>query len=118
MNDPNGPPVNVCKQLEVPLRQSGIGEGSYRNTTCDPNPADPAGCLCTFDVSETGGPSGTYQLSDDHTIVHLPGSNFPQRATYCNKGDSLELTGADGAYLFDVRGLRTFKLARMAAPPP
>jgi hypothetical protein len=117
-NPDAGPPVNVCKQLEAPLRQSGMGEGSYQNTTCEPNSADPAGCLCTFDVSETGGPSGSYQLFDDHTIVHLPGSNFPQKATFCNRGDSLELTGANGAYLFDVRGLRTFKLQRVTTPPP
>ena len=120
--DPNnldgGPPVNVCKQLEAPLRSSGANEGSYPNTTCEPNPVDLAGCLCTFDVTETGGPSGSYQLLDDHTIVHIPGSNFPQKATFCNKGDSLELTGANGAYLFDVRGLRTFKLTRVTTPMP
>jgi hypothetical protein len=114
-NDPTGPPVNICKQLEVPLAASGAGEGSYRNTTCDPNPADPAGCLCTFDVSETGGPAGSYQLLNGNTILQLPGSNFPQKVTFCNKGDSLQLTGADGEYLFDIRGLRTMDL--VPAPP-
>jgi len=115
VNDPNGPPVNVCKQLEVPLRESGAGEGSYRNTTCEPNPDDPLGCLCFFDVSETGGPSGTYQLLNNNTILHYPFTNFPQKVTFCNKGDSLELTGTDGAYLFDVKGLRTFDLVRAPA---
>jgi hypothetical protein len=118
VNDPNGPPVNVCKQLEVPLRASGLGEGSYRNTTCEPNPADPAGCLCAFDVTETGGPSGSFQQIDGNTLLHLPGSNFPQKVTFCNKGDRLELTGTSGAYLFDVRGLRTFDLVRAPPPPP
>jgi hypothetical protein len=116
VNDPNGPPVGVCKQLEVPLRASGLGEGSYRNTTCYPNPADPAGCLCDFDVTETGGPSGSYQLLDGNTIVHLPATNFPQKVTYCNKGNTLELTGANGDYLFGTRGLRTLDLVRASMP--
>jgi hypothetical protein len=115
---PGGPPVNICKQLEVPLAASGLGEGSYRNTSCDPNPADPGGCLCVFDVSEAGGGAGTYQLLNNNTILHLPFTNFPQRVTFCNKGDSLELTGANGDYLFGVRGLRTMTLSRAAAAAP
>jgi hypothetical protein len=112
-NDPNGPPVNICKQLEVPLRSSGLGEGSYRNTTCDPNQDDPAGCLCTFDVSEATGGAGEYQLLDSHTLLLLPGTNFPENVTYCNQGDSLELTGANGDYLFGQRGLRTMNVAKI-----
>jgi len=111
-NNPDGPPVNVCKQLEVPLRASGEGEGAYRNTTCNPNPKDPAGCLCRFDVSEVGGPSGTYKVLDNNTIVHFPFSGFPEKATYCNKGESILLTGTDGAYLFGQRGLRTMNLSK------
>ncbi len=114
VNDPNGTPVNICKQLEVPLRASGIGEGSYPNTTCDPNPADPAGCLCRFDVTETGGSAGTYQLLDNNTILHIPGTNFPQKGTFCNRGDTLQLTGTNGAYLFGQRGLRTLDLGLKA----
>jgi hypothetical protein len=118
VNDPNGPMVNVCKQLEVPLAASGAGEGSYRNTTCDPNPADPAGCLCTFLVAETGGPSGAYSQLNGNTLLQLPGTNFPQKVTFCNKGDSLQLTGTDGEYLFDIRGLRTMDLVRAPTPMP
>lgn len=109
-------PTDVCKQLEVPLRASGIGEGSYPNTTCDRNPNDPGGCLCYFDVTETGGGSGSYRMLDSRTIMHLPGSNFPQKVTFCNKGDSLELTGADGEYLFGQKGLRTMRLAPAGDP--
>jgi hypothetical protein len=111
--NPNSPVINVCKQLEVPLRASGLGEGAYPNTTCDRNPNDPNGCLCYFDVTSTGGPAGYYQMLDKNTILFLPGTNFPQKATYCNKGDTLELTGTDGEYLFDVGGLRTFNLSRV-----
>lgn len=112
VNDPMGPTGPLCKQLEVPVAQSGLGEGSYRNTKCDPSPADPGGCVCSFEVTETGGPSGHFQLLDGNTIMHLPGSNFPQKATFCVQGDTLQLTGANGAYLFDQRGLRTFDLVK------
>lgn len=114
---PAGPPVGVCKQLQPLIRAAGIGEGSYPNVTCDPIPDDPAGCRCLFDVSETGGSSGSYRLLDDKTIMHFPVANFPQKATFCNKGGSLELTGADGAYLFGVPGLRTLDLQKPIIDP-
>jgi hypothetical protein len=114
-DDPASPVVHVCKRLEEPVKGAGIGEGSYFNLECIPNPDDPPGregCLCTFDVIETGGPAGTYFLQNDNTIVHL-GKNFPQPTTFCQDGDRLQLTGANGLYLFDQRGLRTFDLVRL-----
>jgi hypothetical protein len=113
--EPGGASVDLCKQLEVPIAASGLGEGSYRNTKCYKYESDPIeyyGCYCTFDVTETGGPSGGFFLEDDSTITHLPGTNFPQRATFCQEGDRLQLTGADGSYLFDQRGVRTFDLKK------
>jgi hypothetical protein len=112
VNDPMGPTGGVCKQLEGPVRVSGISEGSYQNTICDANPDDPEGCLCTFDVTETGGPGGVYQMVNSNTILHLAERSFPAKATFCNQGDRLELTGTDGTYLFDQRGLRTLDLVR------
>lgn len=112
---PVGAPTDVCKQLEVPLGDSGIGEGSYPNVLCIKNPADELGCLCQFDVTETGGGSGTYSILDDHTLMHLPFNNFPQKTTFCNTGNSLELTGSDGEYLFGQRGLRTMSLGKAVA---
>jgi hypothetical protein len=115
---PVGEPVGVCKQLEPFVKAAGLNEGSYPNMVCDKIPEDPDGCRCFFDVSETGGSTGTYQvLPDGKTILHLPSGNFPQRATYCNKGDTLEVTGADGAYLFGIPGLRTMSLGKSAVPP-
>jgi hypothetical protein len=125
--------VNLCKSLAAPLDANGIGGGAEFNTTCSPNtdaarlqdmqahpgltpidgPLDPLGCFCRFDLTETGGPAGDYQIMDDQvTILHIPGSNFPQKATFCQQGDDLQLTGADGAYLFDSPGLRTLDLVR------
>jgi hypothetical protein len=107
---------NVCDQLSQPLKDAGEGEGAYQNTVCHPDPDEPQGCKCTFDVTETGGPAGTWQQIDAHTLLHFTAGNFPSEATYCNKGNELELTGAEGAYLFNVSGLRTLDLTGGAAP--
>jgi hypothetical protein len=110
-------PVGVCKQLEVPVAMAGMGEGSYQNISCDVTPNEPQGCTCAFDVTETGGPSGRFQLLDSKTILHYSSNNFPAEVTYCNKGSELELTGAKGSYLFNAKGLRTLSLAAGAAAP-
>lgn len=114
--DPSGSPVQVCERLEVPLANSGLGEGSYPNTDCYPNPEDPLGCLCEFDVTETGGTAGTYHRQGSQ-ILHNPSGNYSSRADYCVQGDRLQLTGADGAYLFNVAGLRTMDLGTEATTP-
>ena len=106
---------NVCKQLEVPLGASGRGPGSYQNTTCEPNPADPAGCLCAFDVQETGGPSGSFQQINGNTLLLLSDKTFPAQVTFCNSGGHLQLTGTDGEYMFGTKGLRTMDLAKVVA---
>lgn len=112
-SDPISPVGNVCKQLEPAIASSGLGEGSYRNTRCEPNPQDPEGCVCQFDVTETGGPAGFWRRYDSNSLLFIPQTNFPGTVTFCNRGTSLELTGEDGDYLFGQRGLRTFRLARV-----
>jgi hypothetical protein len=133
--DPSGANVNVCEQLQAPLANAGQGEGAYPNIDCYPNldasdprltpqeaerqraheesgiPPDPNGCICKFDVAEAGGPAGRYRMLDSKTILHMSGS-FPTRATFCNQGTKLELTGADGSYLFGIKSLRTLELVR------
>jgi hypothetical protein len=123
----DAPPMGVCKRLEGPLYNAAINTGAYKNLTCDPNTdevrarfglggaADPQGCLCRYDINATGGPAGTYELLNANTIRDFPdavSSNFPQNSTFCLQGDRLQLTGADGAYLFDQKGLRTLDLVR------
>lgn len=105
-------PTNVCKQLEVPLNDSGVNEGAYRNIICSPNPADPAGCLCQYDVASTSGVIGNYQVLDSSTIMHTLSTSPPNKLTYCNNGSSLELTGYNGSYLFGLKGVRTMTLAK------
>lgn len=112
--DPKNPQLgtgDVCQQLQTKQRATGASTGAYQNTTCVDNTNDPGGCLCEFEDQETGGPSGIYEKIDSSTLMFLSDKGFPNRVTYCNKGDSLELTGKDGEYLFGIKGLRTLDLA-------
>jgi hypothetical protein len=111
MATPPGPPGDVCAQLQTKQRKAVADTGAYKNTTCLPNSADPGGCVCAFEDQETGGPSGYFSQKDSNTLQFETDKNFPNLVTYCNKGDSLELTGKDGEYLFGIRGLRTLNLA-------
>ena len=124
--DPTTPHnATVCQQLEAQI----VSTSSHRNTLCRANPQDPAGCLCQFDVSDLSGGSGTYRGLNSTTLMHLlnsvypqkvdpmtgawltvAGADFPENATYCNKGSTLQLTGANGEYLFNQPGLRTMDL--------
>jgi hypothetical protein len=112
-NDPTSPTGDVCQQLQVPVNINYTNSGASFNTVCQLNPQDPPGaqgCLCRFDESSTGGPVGFWKLLNSNTLAITNQSNFPTKITFCNRGSELELTGADGDYLFGVKGLRTFKL--------
>jgi hypothetical protein len=116
--DPTAVPADICKQLEVPLRSSGTGEGAYVNTTCSPSTTDPGGCTCWFDKVSQSGVGGTYRLLSGNVVLHTPYEpSFDSRATFCRQGDSLQLTGADGGYLFNRPGLRTLDLAAGTVVP-
>ncbi len=117
-NDPMGPKVSLCKQVELAVHNAGTGAGAYPNATCDNSKIEAGGCTCTFDVTATSGPAGFYRMLSGNTIQNLINNNFPQKVTYCNRGDHLELTGTDGTYLFDKTGLRTLSLVPGAAAMP
>ena len=111
---------DVCTQLQTQI----VATSAHKNLMCAPNPSDPVdhyGCICQFDISIQSGGSGYYTPGGSNSIIHeataeFPGktqvARFPEEATYCNKGSSLELTGANGQYLFDEPGLRTLDLAQ------
>lgn len=115
-SDPNGGVVQLCDRIQVKIGEAGIGQGSFPNTDCYPNPEEPGGCLCVFDATETGGPSGVYRR-EGKSITHFTSGGYPSRANYCNQGNRLLLTGADGSYLFNVSGLRTMDLGPSATTP-
>jgi len=113
--DPEAPIGDVCAQMQAQLIQN----SAHKDLLCAPDSTDPEGCICQFDVQVQSGGSGTYQLASSNTLVHqmnvkfpakAAAAAFPAEATYCNKGSSLQLTGADGRYLFDEPGLRTMDL--------
>jgi hypothetical protein len=105
---------DVCTQVQTYLTAK---SGNAKNIQCVPSPIDPAGCACRFEVSIVSGGSGLYSGGGNtinHAMTKRPdgtqAADFPAAATYCNKGSSLELTGKDGAYLFNQPGLRTLDL--------
>jgi hypothetical protein len=114
--DPNAPPAatgSVCQKLQVALNATAPHQ--YRNIECMDDPRDPAGqngCLCGFDVVDIETSSGSVILTGNE-MLHLPGDDFPEYVDYCTQGNSLELTGANGAYLFDRVGLRTLDLMQV-----
>jgi hypothetical protein len=69
----------------------------------------------------TGG-SGSYYVQGN-TIIHAltarpdgtQGADFPAYATFCAQNGSLQLTGKDGAYLFNQPSLRTLDLGSIPA---
>lgn len=106
---------DVCGQVQTYLVAK---SADAKNIQCVPTPADPAGCTCRYEVSLVSGGAGLYSAAGN-TIVHAltkrfpdesQGADFPASATYCNTGSSLQLTGKDGAYLFNEPGLRTLDL--------
>jgi hypothetical protein len=104
---------NVCQKLEAALKV--LAPSKYHNIACMLDPRDPptqAGCLCGFDVADTQTSSGSVIVSGSD-MLHLPGNNFPEDVSYCNSDTELQLTGSDGAYLFDRVGLRTLDLVKV-----
>jgi hypothetical protein len=104
----------VCTQLQTYLTAKGT---AARNIACITSLEDPQACTCQFDISRVNSGSGTYAIQGN-TIVHaltarMDGSaaaDFPASATYCAESGGLQLTGKDGAYLFNQAGLRTLDL--------
>ena len=56
----------TCEQLQATLLESGLGEGSYRDTMCSATAV--GGCRCTVQVLITGGESGQWALAGQGSI--------------------------------------------------
>ncbi|HEX3695682.1 MAG TPA: hypothetical protein VH374_09855 [Polyangia bacterium] len=113
VNNPDGGPARLCDQLTTVVHAAGTGEGAYQNAACTDSKIESGGCQCTFDVTATSGPAGIFsQEPGSPTLQILLNNNYPQQVTYCNRGDHIELTGANGSYLFGKTGLRTMSLAK------
>jgi hypothetical protein len=106
---------DVCTQLATFL--SGQNLTRYKNISCgkdDPTDAF-SGCDCTFDLNDVQASAGRYVSQSGGVLLHLPGNNFPESVSVCASADRLQLTGADGEYLFDRLGLRTLDMVRVTS---
>jgi hypothetical protein len=125
----------TCAQFADKLVMSVIGVNpSYANPAGTPafrcsDAGD--GCDCEFDYLESDqsavGDKGTWELVGDvihHYSISGQGNLFetsPARrttrdATFCQNGDSMSLTGANGQPLALKAGTRTLYMSRMPAP--
>jgi hypothetical protein len=116
MKDPTALPATtgtVCDKLTDALNV--LAPANYSNIVCQAGPDDPLGCVCRYNVAVRETSMGTVGIDPNNPsdITHLPGTQFPQDATYCVQGNQLELTGTDGQYLFDRLGLRTLDLVKV-----
>ena len=75
------------------------------------------GCTCKYDYQVQSGEMGTWRVdpANPKTIVFSGTSRTePQSASFCQVGDSLELSGLDGTSLFSAQGVRSAKFQRAA----
>jgi hypothetical protein len=76
------------------------------------NPDDPnqGGCQCDYDLTFIGGPRGRWYTGQNSTTINFfdEGLTPPVTADYClGSSGSLDLTGHDGASLFNEKSMRT-----------
>ena len=73
------------------------------------------GCTCSYDYQVQAPDLGAWHVdpSDSKTIVYAGTTRTePQSATFCQTGDVLELSGANGSDLFSAQGVRSAKFQR------
>jgi hypothetical protein len=100
-----------CAAFGRNLKEFVAPEANIYNVLCYPAES---GCGCDYDLSLIGGPSGQWAV--DYATATLTFFDAlggpPALANYCQKGDSLELTGKDGSRLFNQFALRTMRFSR------
>jgi hypothetical protein len=96
-------------------------EANFYNVRCQ-DPPDPhqGGCVCKFDESFIGGPSGRWALQENKTQIEFFDMLLtpPALADFCFRPDStrqdmsgiLDLTGSNETPLFNQKGLRTMHM--------
>jgi len=101
-----------CAAFGRNLKEILAQEPNIYNPHC--YPSEVSGCACDYDLSLFSGPSGQWAAdSSSATLTFFDGLGGPPAlATYCQKGDSLELTGKEGSRLFNQFGMRSIKFNR------
>lgn len=102
-----------CKALQEDFEKANQGAGEFNGFQCVEN-AKRGGCSCTFEIFEVNKIFGRYSISGS-TITHFPSTptgHFSQ-ASFCVKGDTIQISGKNNSYLWDRPGLRTIEMVRM-----
>lgn len=102
-----------CDSLAADFERSNQGAGEYNSFKCSPN-GRRGGCDCNFEIFEVNTLLGKYSVNGN-TITHFsvsPTSHYSQ-ASFCVKGDKVEISGMNNSFLWDRPGLRTIELVRM-----
>lgn len=96
-------PKPTCDQLAPALALTGLGEGSVTGVTCVQNSG--SGCDCTFAVSETGGPAGTWSTSGSKLTLARSSaepSNPTDDGTYCIQGGELRFSSELDEHFYGI----------------
>jgi len=108
----------TCKVAEIIMNREGTNE-TFKNVACTPD-LSRGGCNCGYDTAFANGAQGSYTVSGN-VITNYPQNSsldYPSQITFCQKGDSLEISGFQHSYLFNKAPVRTFRLNRDAAATP
>jgi hypothetical protein len=98
----------TCAELTDAL--GGQQFANYQNMHCIDT--SDGGCDCSYTAIESGGPSGVWR-SEGGTVVLFPDSGAPpQPADYCVSGDSLTMSGKNGAHLLASSGRRSMVMRK------
>jgi hypothetical protein len=107
----------TCEKLGVDLAayeqtQPGFMFGASMICTGDSS----VGCDCHYQYQVQSGEMGTWSIdaaSGTSIVFSSITRSEPQSASFCQSGDSLELSGNDGTSLFSAAGVRSAQFARM-----
>jgi hypothetical protein len=103
----------TCPELGRRLGEFLASEANIYSARCYDPAGTTGGCLCDYDVSFIGGPTGRWFAPPNSSEVTFFDDfyNPPAKADYCVHGDnSLDLTGHDTTALFNQKSFRTMHL--------
>jgi hypothetical protein len=103
----------TCPALGRRLGELLAAEANIYSVRCQDPPDTRGGCLCDYDVSFIGGPTGRWFSAAGSTEITFFDDFFnpASKADYCVEGDgSLDLTGHDTTALFNQKSYRTMHL--------
>ncbi|HVY32742.1 MAG TPA: hypothetical protein VHB79_39675 [Polyangiaceae bacterium] len=112
----SGPPL-LCKMVELVLNTEAVDE-TFQAVGCAPN-TERGGCDCAYDVAYPTIEVGVYEVSGNVITHHPQNTNIdqPSQATFCQSGDSFQLSGFDNGFVLNKPPIRTVRLHRQLTTP-